>query len=73
MIITFDKLILKKKYIYLKIIFILCFRYLGEKNYRFLRDLDTSYEPSAGKYTVTDERIIKNGFNVVIVFNGKLI
>lgn len=35
-------------------------------------DLDTSYEPSAKKYTVKDERIVKNGFNVVIVFNGKI-
>lgn len=35
-------------------------------------DLDTSYEPSADKYTITDERIIKNGFNVVIEFVGKL-
>ncbi|XP_060870701.1 PMS1 protein homolog 1-like isoform X3 [Metopolophium dirhodum] len=45
-------------------------KYLGEKNYRFLMDLDTSYEPSADKYTITDKRIVKNGFNVVIVFNG---
>lgn len=44
--------------------------YLGEKNYRFLMDLDTSYEPSADKYTITDRRIVKNGFNVIIVFNG---
>jgi len=35
-------------------------------------DLNTTYEPSGDKYTVTDERIIKNGFNVVIVFNGRL-
>lgn len=48
------------------------FRFLGEKNYRFLMDLDTSYEPSADKYTITDKRIVKNGFNVVIVFNGML-
>jgi len=48
------------------------FRYLGEKNYRFLMDLDTSYEPSADKYTITDKRIVKNGFNIVIVFNGML-
>lgn len=45
-------------------------RYLGEKNYRFLMDLDNSYEPSADKYTITDKRIVKNGFNIVIVFNG---
>ncbi|XP_026817988.1 PMS1 protein homolog 1-like [Rhopalosiphum maidis] len=44
-------------------------KYLGEKNYRFLMDLDTSYEPSADKYTITDKRIVKNGFNIVIVFN----
>lgn len=48
------------------------FRFLGEKNYHFLMDLDTSYEPSADKYTITDKRIVKNGFNVVIVFNGML-
>jgi len=36
-------------------------------------DLDTSYEPSADKYTITDKRIVKNGFNVVIVFNGNYI
>jgi len=47
-------------------------RFLGEKNYRFLMDLDSSYEPSADKYTIIDERIVKNGFNVVIVFNGML-
>jgi len=46
------------------------FRYLGEENYRYLMDLDTSYEPSADKFTITDKRIVKNGFNVVIVFNG---
>lgn len=33
-------------------------------------DLGTSYEPSADKYTITDERIVKNGFNVVIEFIG---
>ncbi|XP_025201620.1 PMS1 protein homolog 1-like isoform X1 [Melanaphis sacchari] len=44
-------------------------KYLGEKNYRFLMDLDNSYEPSPDKYTITDKRIVKNGFNVVIVFN----
>lgn len=44
-------------------------KYLGEKNYLFLMDLDTSYEPSADKYTITDKRIVKNGFNIVIVFN----
>lgn len=33
-------------------------------------DLDNSYEPSADKYTITDKRIVKNGFNIVIVFNG---
>ncbi|KAL5234739.1 hypothetical protein ACI65C_002149 [Semiaphis heraclei] len=44
-------------------------KFLGEKNYHFLMDLDTSYEPSADKYTITDKRIVKNGFNVVIVFN----
>ncbi|XP_025425614.1 PMS1 protein homolog 1-like isoform X2 [Sipha flava] len=44
-------------------------KYLGEKNYCFLRNLDTSYEPSAEKYTITDERIVKNGFKVVFVFN----
>jgi hypothetical protein len=52
-------------------IFYFC-RYLGEKNYHFLMDLDTSYEPSADKYTITDKRIVKNGFNIVIVFNGML-
>lgn len=45
-------------------------RFLGEKNYHFLMDLDTSYEPSADKYTIIDKRIVKNGFNVVIIFNG---
>lgn len=34
-------------------------------------DLDTSYEPSADKYTIIDERILKNGFNVVLEFTGK--
>lgn len=48
------------------------YRYLGENNYRFLMDLDTSYEPSADKYIIKDERIIKNGFNVVVEFNGRL-
>jgi len=52
----------------------LCFAcsYLGEKNYRFLIDLDTSYEPSADICTITDDRIVKNGFNIVIAFNGRL-
>lgn len=35
-------------------------------------DLDTLYDPLVHKYTVRDERIIKNGFNVVIIFNGEL-
>lgn len=48
------------------------FRYLGENNYHFLMNLNTSYEPSADKYTIKDERIIKNGFNVVVEFNGRL-
>ncbi|VVC37340.1 DNA mismatch repair protein, C-terminal,DNA mismatch repair, conserved site,High mobility group box [Cinara cedri] len=44
-------------------------KYLGENNFSFLMDLATSYEPSVEKYTVKDERIIKNGFNIVIAFN----
>lgn len=35
-------------------------------------DLDNSYEPSADKYTVKDERINKNGFNIVVEFNSEL-
>lgn len=56
----------------MEFIFYYVYRYLGENNYRFLMDLDTSYEPSADKYIIKDERIIKNGFNVVVKFNGRL-
>lgn len=35
-------------------------------------DLNTTHEPSGDKYTIVDERIVKNGFNVVIVFDGML-
>lgn len=52
--------------------FFFVYRYLGDNNFSFLLDLDNLYESSANKYTVKDERIIKNGFNVDIVFNGKL-
>uniref|UniRef100_A0A2S2QHA7 PMS1 1 n=1 Tax=Sipha flava TaxID=143950 RepID=A0A2S2QHA7_9HEMI len=62
------KIILKKKNVNLKCMSLLCSRYLGEKNYRFLMDLDNSYELSTDKCTITDERIVKNGFNVVIEF-----
>ncbi|XP_050420572.1 PMS1 protein homolog 1-like [Adelges cooleyi] len=44
--------------------------FLGEKNYQFLMDLDTSYEPSTDTYTVIDDRITKNGFVVVSKFYG---
>lgn len=53
-------------------LFAFFYRYLGEKNFNFLMDLDTSYKPSAEQYTIKDERIVKNGFNVVIIFNGKI-
>lgn len=36
-------------------------------------DLDTSYESLVNKYTIRDERIVKNGFNVVIEFNSECI
>lgn len=49
------------------------YRFLGENNYRFLMDLETSYESLVNKYSIRDERIVKNGFNVVIVFNGECI
>lgn len=52
--------------------FYFIYRYLGENNYNFLMDLNTSYDPSANKYTIIDERIVKNGFNIVIVFNGMI-
>lgn len=58
--------------VYLIYNFLICYRYLGEHNYDFLKNLQKSYELSTDKLIVTDERIVKNGFNVAIECTGGL-